>query len=207
MPSKRYSIVWQDEQAVSFQVDGVPYARLEEIPDPADRARLQAMLLNEQTAPAQKESLSAGPPIETIIFNVFSGIAAILLLVTILLSGLNLRRWQKESAAPGTVVEMTRRVYTQTVNGEEIDSVYYTPVVRFTAQDGRRHDVQMQNGSDRPAYEIGDQVTVRYDPQRPLDARIADFGGLAGDWIFPGITGILALAFGGAVFLAKRALR
>lgn len=144
--------------------------------------------------------------IEDIILNVFTGIAALMLLITLIVAGLNIRQRQREETAPGVVVEMTRRVYTETVNGERIDSVYYTPVVRFTAKDGRRRDAQMTSGSDRPQYDIGEEVTVRYDPEHPLQARLDDFGSLVGEWIFPSITGILALAFGAAVILARRVI-
>jgi len=77
------------------------------------------------------------------------------------------------------------------------------PVVRFTADDGRRRDVQMSEGSELQFYEAGDEVTVRYDPQHPLEARIDSFGSNALMWILPGITGILGLAFGGAVLAVR----
>ncbi|MGE5774771.1 MAG: DUF3592 domain-containing protein, partial [Chloroflexota bacterium] len=54
-------------------------------------------------------------------------------------------------------------------------------------------------GSWPPSYEVGDEVTVRYDPEHPLEARIASLGSNALLWILPGITGILGLGFLAAV--------
>ncbi|GAB4491946.1 MAG: hypothetical protein OHK0031_14990 [Anaerolineales bacterium] len=147
-----------------------------------------------------------GPKIENIIFGIFSGVAALMLLITLIAVGINLSRLRKEVSAPGVVVDMVKRSTVETVNGEEIVNFYYSPVVRFSAQDGRTREVQMAEGSDRPEYERGDQVTVRYDPAHPLDARIDSPGSGALMWLLPVITGILGLAFGGAVFLAKRAI-
>ena len=70
--------------------------------------------------------------------------------------------------------------------------------------DGRRHTAHMTEGSSAPAHEVGDEVTVLYDPDRPLDARIQSFGSSALMWIWPGITGILGLAFLGAVIVVRK---
>ena len=59
-------------------------------------------------------------------------------------------------------------------------------------------------GSSVPSHEVGDEVTVLYNPERPLDARIQSFGSSALMWIWPGITGILGLAFLGAVMVVRR---
>jgi len=56
-------------------------------------------------------------------------------------------------------------------------------------------EVQMSEGSSSQECEAGDQVTVRYNPERPLDARI-----------LPDITGILEICFGGAVFAVRKFL-
>jgi hypothetical protein len=55
-----------------------------------------------------------------------------------------------------------------------------------------------------PSHEVGDDVTVRYDPDHPLDARIKSFGSSALMWVLPGITGILGLAFLGAVIAVRK---
>jgi len=41
---KKYSINWEDDIPVSFEVDGVKYNSLDEIYKPADRRKLEAML-------------------------------------------------------------------------------------------------------------------------------------------------------------------
>ncbi len=43
-----------------------------------------------------------------------------------------------------------------------------------------------------------------YNPEHPLDARIKSFGSSAAMWILPGITGILGIAFLGAVVAVRK---
>jgi hypothetical protein len=86
---------------------------------------------------------------------------------------------------------------------DRIVNEYAYPVVEFTASDGRLRSVQMSEGSWPPSHEVGEEVTVRYDPEHPLEARIESFGGNALMWILPGITGILGLGFLGAVLVVR----
>ena len=44
MPKKKYSINWENDQPSSFEVDGVAYESLDQVPDEGDRSRLDAML-------------------------------------------------------------------------------------------------------------------------------------------------------------------
>jgi hypothetical protein len=81
---------------------------------------------------------------------------------------------------------------------------FHYPVVRFTAEDGKRRDVQMREGSDPPSYEVGDEVTVRYAPGKPLEARIDSWESAVLAWVVPGITGFLGLAFGAVFFVVQK---
>jgi hypothetical protein len=62
----------------------------------------------------------------------------------------------------------------------------------------------MSEGSSSPSHEVGDEVTVLYNPERPLEARVKSFGSSALMWVLPGITGILGLVFLGAVLVVRR---
>jgi len=77
-------------------------------------------------------------------------------------------------------------------------------VVQFVSADGRSHIVHLTEGSSAPFHEVGDEVTVLYDPEHPLEARIQSFGSSALLWVLPGITGILGVAFLGAVIAVQR---
>ena len=44
MAKKKYSINWDDDVPVSFEVDGVEYESLDDIPDETDRIKLEAMI-------------------------------------------------------------------------------------------------------------------------------------------------------------------
>ena len=44
MAKKTYSINWEDDEPVSFEVDGVQYESLEDVPEETDRLKLEAMM-------------------------------------------------------------------------------------------------------------------------------------------------------------------
>lgn len=219
MPRKKYSINWENDEPTSFEVDGVSYAGLEQVPDEADRSRLEAMMsasterefqgefeefdkeFKKEWEAHKKSSANA----EKIILGVFTGVAILMLLIAAASSASAILKMNREESAPGRVVEIIeRREY---VNEQDrVVQDYYYPVVEYVSKGGRRHTVHMTEGSSAPSHEVGDEVTVLYNPQRPLDARIKSFGSAALMWILPGITGLLGLAFLGAVIAVQKFL-
>ena len=216
MPKKKYSINWEDDLPVSFEVDGVTYEEIDDVPNEKDRRKLEAMMessfdtdfeveVEAEIAEAKKELERIDKvPVEKIILSVFTGVAVLMLMIAGIASFNNIRKISREENAPGIVVDMTKRIeYDEQDFNRVIGETYY-PVVEFTANDGKRRTVQLSEGSFPPAYEIGDEVTVLYDPEHPLDARIKSFGSSALMWILPGITGILGVAFLGAVIVVQK---
>ena len=210
---KRYSINWEDEAPVSFEVDGVQYESLENITDETDRLKLEAMVnsaedaaFDAEFAEMQAKVEEGGISGEKIILGVFTGVAVLMLLIAGLSSVSNILKISREEQAPGQVVEIvSRREY---VNEEDrVLEEYYFPVVIYVSSDGRPHRVHMSIGSSSPSHEVGDEVTVLYNPEQPLDARIQSFGSSALMWILPVITGILGIAFLGAVLIVQRVLQ
>jgi len=216
MAKKKYSINWENDEPVSFEVDGVTYNSLDDVPDQKDRDKLAAMVDasaedffddmkfdEKEFEELQKEA--SNPNMERWVLGGFTGIAVVMILVAVIASFLNIQKIAKEESAPGRVVDVVVR--RELVN-EENDIVrdFYYPVIEFVAMDGHKRTVQLNEGSDSPFYEKGDEVTVRYDPDHPLDARIKSAGSNALMWILPGITGILGIAFAGAVFVVKKVM-
>ena len=78
--------------------------------------------------------------------------------------------------------------------------------MEYGSNDRKRHNVQLSEGSSTPSYEINDEVTVLYDPEHPLDARIKSFGSSSLMWVLPGITGVLGLCFLGAVLVVRKVM-
>lgn len=217
MPSKKYSINWENDEPVSFDVDGVLYESLDDVQDEADREKLTAMMdasLDQQFEKefkdfdkefkkdweAHKKSSASA---EKIILGVFTGVAVLMLLIAFVSSASAILKMNREESAPGRVVEIIeRREY---VNEQDrVVQDYYFPVVEFVSADGRSHTVHMTEGRSAPSHEVGDEVTVLYDPEHPLDARIKTFGSSALMWVLPGITGILGVAFLGAVIAVQK---
>ena len=222
--TKKYSINWENDVPVSFEVDGVAYGTMEDIPNEKDRRKLAAMLdsaeeMDETSEQIEKEfenfdrefekdfqeTQKASADWTKIVVTIFSGVAMLMLLVAGIASFSNLQQLAKEASAPGRVVEVvSRREY---INQQDrIYQDFYYPVVEFTAADGRTRTLQMSEGSNPPSYETGNDVVVLYDPEKPLEARIQSFGSSALMWILPGITGILGAAFLGAVVVVRRFL-
>jgi uncharacterized protein DUF3592 len=217
MARKKYSINWENDEPVSFEVDGVSYESLDQVPDETDREKLSAMMDGSLDRQFEKEfkdfdkefekdwqehkKTSAGA--EKIILGVFTGVAILMLLIAFVSSASAILKMNSEESAPGRVVEIiARREY---VNEQDrVVEEYYYPVVEYISSDGRFHSVQMTEGSSSPSHEVGDEVTVLYNPDRPLEARIKSFGSSALMWILPGITGILGLGFLGAVLAVRR---
>jgi hypothetical protein len=222
--TKKYSINWENDVPVSFEVDGVAYGTLEDIPNEKDRRKLAAMLdsaeeMDETSDQIEKEfenfdrefekdfqeTQKASADGTKIVVTIFSGVAVLMLLIAGIASFSNLQQLAKEASVPGRVVEVvSRREY---INQQDrIYQDFYYPVVEFTAADGRTRTLQMSEGSNPPSYETGDEVVVLYNPEKPLDVRIQSFGSSALMWILPGITGILGAAFLGAVVVVRRFL-
>ncbi|HEY3311018.1 MAG TPA: DUF3592 domain-containing protein [Anaerolineales bacterium] len=204
---KKYSVNWENGEAVSFEVDGVLYESLDQIPNPADMKKLLAMV-----NAAEDQEFFDGPntgeakpsfPVEKIILMVFTGVAILMLLIAFFSSASAISTILKQRSAPGRVVDVVAK--RQYINEQDrIIEEYYYPVVDFTAGDGHRRSVQMSVGSNTQEYEKGEAVTVLYDPAHPLDAQINDLGTSMLRWILPGITGILGIAFLGAVLVVRK---
>ncbi|HSK87043.1 MAG TPA: DUF3592 domain-containing protein [Anaerolineales bacterium] len=213
MPKKKYSINWENDEPVSFEVDGILYESIDQVTDEADREKLTDMLdaaldpefdkefkdFDKEFAAHKKNSVNA----EKLILGIFSGVAALMLMIAAISAFGAVSKISREASAPGRVVEVVvERAY---VNEQDrIVRDFYYPVIEFTAGDGRRRSVQVSEGSDYAYYEAGDEVTVRYDPEHPLDARIQSAGSDALMWVLPGITGLLGLGFLGAVMVVRR---
>jgi len=213
---KKYSINWENDEPVSYEVDGVAYESLDQIPDEGDRSKLEAMMnasmdqefekevaefdreFKKESESQKKTSVQA----EKLILGIFSGVAVLMLLIAFGSAASAILKMSKEENAPGRVVEIVKR--REYVNEQDrVYQDYYFPVVEFVSADGRRHSVQMSEGSSSPSHEVGDEVTVLYDSKHPLDARVKSFGSSALIWVLPGITGILGLAFLGAVLVVR----
>ena len=90
-------------------------------------------------------------------------------------------RFKKTAAeAQGTVIEL------RADSGNHGTTFY--PIIKFADQTGHGHTLYSSTGSYPPAYEVGERVSVLYDPANPKDARINSFVGL---WLWPLILAVM----------------
>jgi hypothetical protein len=216
MATKKYSINWQDEEPVSFEVDGVTYDSLEDVPNPKDRRKLESMLdtseFDESFEEFDKEfdkqfnsMKEDSKKMESVFLWIFSGVAVLMLLIAGISSFFNIQKLGKEQSTDGVVVDVTKR--REYINEQDrVYDDYYFPVVQFTASDGKTRQVELSEGSTSQTYERGNKVTVLYDPDHPLDVRIKSASSAMLMWILPGITGILGIVFGGVVLVVRKYL-
>ena len=139
-----------------------------------------------------------------VIISIFLGIGLLLSTIAAISTVTTIRKLSREASAPGRVVDMVVR---QSYDSEtKVTNEYYYPVVEFDLPGGTHKQVQLSEGSWPPEYEIGQPVTVLYDPTHPLDARIKSTSSSMLMWIFPGITGIVGIVFLGVTLVVWRFL-
>lgn len=218
---KKYSINWENDEPISFEVDDISYKHLEDVPDEQDRSKLEAMMDGSIEQQFEKEfkdfdkefqkdreaNKKSAANTQKLILGIFTGVAVLMLSIAVVASVSAILKMNREESASGRVVEIIQRRDAGRVNQQDrVVQDYYYPVVDFVSADGRHHSVQMTEGSSAPSHEVGEQVTVLYNPEHPLDARIKSFESYALMWILPGITGILGLAFLGAVIVVRKVM-
>ncbi len=95
-----------------------------------------------------------------------------------------LRFRAKAVTVSGTIVELARR--------PARTGAVFRPVFEFSDLSGRRHRVAGTVASSPPAYQLGEQVTVRFLPENPRDAQIVGF---AESWFGTVVLGVLGSVF------------
>ncbi len=143
----------------------------------------------------------SGRTLTRVLFFVFLGVAVLMLVIAVLTGISTQRKLAREVSTLAQVTALTERKDSQ-------GNTFYYPVVSFElpavvgGSGAERENVQLPEGSWPPSHRVGELVTVLYDPQNPLDARIASAGGTADLWIWTIVTGVLGVAFLGATALA-----
>ncbi len=111
--AKKYSINWENDEAVSFEVDGVTYNSLDDIPNEKRQEKLAAMM----DAAADDEAFedikfdekefeelrkaAEDPTMERWVLGGFTAIAVVMLLITAIATFSNIQKIAKEESAPG----------------------------------------------------------------------------------------------------------
>ena len=144
-------------------------------------------------APAE----AGGARVEKIVSTVFICVGIVLLLASATTFWFTRQSVAAEVSVEGVVVNNVIRQHTTKASNSsrQTTSDYYHAVVEFPLADGSKKTVEMAQGDWPKAYDEGERVTVRYDPQKPLKARLGGGGPL--DFLATLITGFM-----GAVFTA-----
>jgi hypothetical protein len=210
--AKKYSVNVENDEVVSVEVDGVAYEHPDQIPDPEDREKILELMSKttdedfdaefdkdfEKFDQEFKELEKQSAKFPILIVAIFLIVAVITLSIAVISGVSTARAVAKEQSASGQVVDLTLRTSQGGYDSQgtyQAPQDYYYPVVEFALPDGTRKTVQLSMGSWPPAYEIGEQVTILYDPDKPINARIQSTSSNILKWLVPGITGTVGVAF------------
>ena len=83
---------------------------------------------------------------------------------------------QNGATTSGTVVRLAES------DSSEGGCCVYSPVIEFVASNDQTHSFEGDTASDPPAYEVGEEVSVLYDPANPDSAQINKW---SERWLFP----------------------
>ncbi len=207
---KKYSVNMEKNKVVSFEVDGVSYAHLDDIPDEADRKYFRKMLYKdshkehqaqveaEQEAKAEamrQEMLNSKWPLW--VMGIFLLVALIALTMGVLTTIGAIRTIRSQLSTPGKVVELVVHPYRDPDTWRVTNYSY--PIVEFTTLEGKPMSVELSEGSYPPSYVAGDEVTILYDAHNPERATIKSITNTALQWLAPVIGLFVGLVFLGAI--------
>lgn len=195
MAKKRYTLTVDGDEVESIEIGKERYMSALAVTDPVDRARVERMVAAVEAVHEKAPPAVFSTPMGKVFLLGFGGIAALMILLAVIFGVSTARSLAREQTAPGRVVRLV------TIRDSEGTLIYY-PEVQYTLPNGESTTMQMNDGASPPAYEVGQKVTMRYDPDHPSRARIDSLGGSIGAWTVSIITGALGLAFTGAAFMA-----
>jgi hypothetical protein len=155
---------------------------------------------------ANASPAGSGVNVAKLVSNIFLSVGLLLLLVSAGLFWVTREALVKEISAPGVVTSNILRYHARSSDDRsrsEGTSDLYHAVVEFRLADGTAKTVEMSEGNWPKAYEEGEKVTVRYDPEKPLKARLG--GGGAMDFFASLLTGFLGAVFTAVAIGARRA--
>ncbi len=142
------------------------------------------------------DGLGRGPNVGKIVGSIFTVVGLLLLATSGTILFLTQASMSAEVEAPGIVIRNELRQHEKSSNRSSSSrgsTDLYHAVVEFKLADGTPKTVEMGAGNWPKAFDEGEAVTVRYDPGKPLKARIAgDFGM---DYFPSMITGFLGSVF------------
>lgn len=143
-----------------------------------------------------RDGLGRGPNVGKIVGGIFTVVGLLLLATSGTILYFTQASMAAEVEAPGVVIRNELRHHEKSSNSSSSSrgsTDLYHAVVEFKLADGTPKTVEMSAGNWPKAFDEGEAVTVRYDPGKPLKARIAgDFGM---DYFPTIITGFLGFTF------------
>lgn len=119
----------------------------------------------------------------------FSAIGGVFIIVAIFVTISNFQFLKTAIKTQGTVIDLIKNVDTDS-DGDS--STTYSPVVSFTTNTGQKVETKTSISSNPPSHEIGDLVSIYYNPKEPKKIMIDSF---MDKYFLPIIFGAFGLIF------------
>jgi hypothetical protein len=129
---------------------------------------------------------------------IFFGIGLVMLAVALVIGGLAISFRMGAERVTGTVSEVELRHYS--------DGNSYCPIVQYNTRLGQTYSHNSDVCSWPPSFEVGQLVTIYYDPANPSNSQLDSFMGV---WFIPALFTFMGGVFGtiGYFFLFPNVLR
>jgi len=120
-------------------------------------------------------------------------IGAIFTIVSFALLGGALYAYQSQKKFLSEAVASTGTVTALEYSRSRKGGGSYYPVVEFRTSEGTSYTFRSESGSKPAAYDVGEEVEVRYDPRNPFEAKLTGFWNLWGlAVLFAGLGSVFA---------------
>jgi hypothetical protein len=151
-----------------------------------------------------RDGLASGPNVGRMVGSIFTVVGLLLLATSGTILYFTQQSMAAEVEAPGIVIRNELRQHERSSNSSSSSrgsTDLWHAVVEFKLADGAPKTVEMSAGNWPKAFDEGEAVTVRYDPAKPLKARIAgDFGMEYFPTIITGFLGFTFFVVGASVW-------
>jgi hypothetical protein len=117
---------------------------------------------------------------------IFFAIGLAMLAVALVVGGLAVSFRMGAERVTGTVIENELRHYS--------DGNSYCPIVQFNTRLGQSYTHRSDVCSWPPSFDVGQQVTIYYDPASPNNSQLDSFMGV---WFIPALFTFMGAIFGG----------
>ncbi|SEW53092.1 DUF3592 domain-containing protein [Chitinophaga arvensicola] len=132
-------------------------------------------------------------------YSITLAIGLLLLVISLTFLQQSLSFLKTTNRTTGKVIDLA------TLSGSDGDT--YSAVIRFYADNGQEYIYRQQSSSSPPTWEVGEAVTMAYDPGNPQRAKPVAYFSMFGVTVILMMFALPAIVIGGGYYLAQLVLK